>query len=419
MKKREILIVIALILFGISYNAHKKGELNLSFSEGCNTNRMALLDKKFPHDYVQADILKANITHIRIDNLAGNIVVEKTPDNQVRVQPTIRVYHKNPTKADKLAKEISLLVRTAAVPGKTGETLTLRVEPKHPFNYQRCRVYVKVLLPTGVDLDLRNSYGFIDITDCGGKVSIDQRHGDIIANKIASGLRIRNQYGDVTVNDAGALELTAMHCQVSLENIRNQALVTATTYSDLDITNTARVSIDAKYSAINVSNIKEGLSVKNSYETVYLENVGGNINIAGTNCKVIINNAVCDTLTLRNSYKKVEIDGLSAKNVDIMLNHGRLDLAVDKIEDHIHIKNSYSDIAVAYPMHLNPFVTVDVRSGSIVNRTSQDMTLSRENGRSLLNSSRPEAKPQISVTNAYGDVKLEHTGQKTGQEVRL
>jgi hypothetical protein len=462
MKKREILIIIALVLFGIIYNGVEKGKFDISFGEGCSYERKTLLDKNYPNDYVQEEIQRGNIKKIRIENLAGNIVVEKAPagDNQVRVQPVICVYNKKRDKADRMLKDIKIVTRTErytdkqeppvkpvkentpGTPGTTGtpaveapptatETLVLSIEPKEKYPFHRVRINFKVTIPETVEVELYTMYGDLKLTDSNANAYLSVNYGDIFAQNIGAKLDVECYYGNlvienirdkvdihsdysrIDIKDVSALQLFCRSAKVYIEGVKTQTDIASAAYSSIDIENSGKVSIDSRHTGIKLSNIKEGVKIKNSYESIYMEEIQGNIEIATRDCKIELNKAISDKLVITNSYDDIDIDKLTAKNVDITLDHGTLNLAFDKVEEQIDIKNTYSTINLSYPQVVKPVFGIQLEHGDIADNTSSGMTVLKEREKVVSNSTNPGGKPRIVINNTYGDVTLDN---KTAEE---
>ena len=477
MKKREIFIVIVLILFGLVYKASKDGDVEfVSFSDGCSVDHRSLIDKKYPNEYAQQEIQRENIKQIRIDNLAGNILVEKAPanDNRIRIQPSIRIYHKDKSKADQMARDIKLVTRfeslpiqpipplaipiipsttsttsvtpttpstsstpKPAAPGASTpppsippfpvETLSISVESASGFQYQRSRVYFKVIVPENVVLVLKNQYGFIDISECGNNVFIDENYGDIIARKINASVKIRHQNGEITLSEIGNIvDLTATNSRVDLkdisilkantsysnlfiENLKTEARIENAVYSTITANNSGKISIDGRHTEVNLSNVKGDVEIKNSYESISLEKIEGNIDISGRDCRLELDKTTSDTVVIKNSYDRVRIGSLNAKNVKIAMNHGNLFLDFQKIEESLNINNENSKITLTFPAALEPSFAIEVRHGSIHNTTLKNWEIVKERERDTLNTTTKDAKPRFTIINSYGKVVLENS----------
>ena len=72
MKRREIFLVVVLILFGLTYTFFKSEEF--TFFDACSSDYRSLLDKNHAHDFVEEGMEFENIKKVILHNPAGNII---------------------------------------------------------------------------------------------------------------------------------------------------------------------------------------------------------------------------------------------------------------------------------------------------------------------------------------------------------
>jgi hypothetical protein len=454
MKKREIFIVIALIAFGIIYNAYKTGDIEIGFYEGCSVDSTSLLDKNHLNTFPQEEIRYSHddVKKIEIENPAGDIIVEKAPEgeyeNSIRIIPEIRVYHRNKDQAHKIYKEIKISTRTidsdttkkidkesaGTEQEQTQKKLHIIVAPDEAFPYRRARVQFKLIIPQTVELDLWNRYGDIDIDNCGKNISLNGKYGDIRVRHVNSQVKIRHRYGiavvedirdavDLTsryskikIEDVAALKLNCSNARMTIEGVKNETEIDNASHSLITMKDSRKVTIDARYTRIKLENINDGVSIKNSHENIYMKNIKGNVRVKARHCKIILEGAVSDMVDIANSYDPIRLEGLSARSVGIMLDNGRLDIAFDRIEESVNIKNTYSRISLEYPPSIQPLFSIHVRHGRIVNQTSIQMAILEERGRVSVKAGTMEGKPQMIIDNSYGDVLLKNSAARTEEK---
>jgi hypothetical protein len=464
MKKREIFIVFVLIAFGILYNFYKSGDIEISFYEGCSIDSKSLLDKHSLTRFVQEEIRCSHdqIKKVEIENLAGSITVEKhnaaeskvdgeseiekenNSENTIRIIPEIHVYHRDKDKAQEIYKKIKIETRTydideAEEPGANAGTglkptykkLHITISPEESFPYRRVRVHFKLTIPETAELDLWNRYGNMEINGCGKNILLNGKYGDIWVRHIDSNLKIRHRHGNaavedikdavdlssryskIKIKDVSELKLNCSHSRVFITGVKKETDVDHAAYSVITMEDSQKITVDSRHTKIKMENINDGASVKNSHETIYMRNVKGDVQVKARHCKVVLKQAVSDNVVVKNSYGSVWCDEISAKNVDIMLNNGKLDIAFDRIEERINIRNRYSRIKLEYPQSLQPLFSIHVRQGSIVNRTPMEMAILKEGSGAGMNASTMEGKPEIFINTTYGDVFLKTSSTGT------
>ena len=487
MKKRDIFIAIIVIMFGLAYQAYEDGKFEFSFYEGCSFDRKMLVDKQYPNDFTYDEIVKTNIGKLQLDNAAGNIVVETAPagETQVRIQPLVRIYSRDKSKAAEIAKDIKVTATTEPWKGfdtvKSAEPVTPPVESSNTpattssttasstnsqipsedttatgkdttstatqvlvpngsellkvesygasnekFPYHRVRIIIKVIVPRNVELEFKNYLGDISVKDYDAPITINERYGDIDIASTTGKLNITHRYGNVTVSDSlNALNLETHYSRIDLktilslsldcaysrgiiDTIKKDTILTDARYSKLTIQSANNVSIDGKHSELSLKNITAGLYIRDSYENIYLENIEGNMLIKTSDCKIDLQKAVSDNVVIENAYDNIRLYGLTAKRVDIVQRKGKLELDFDRIDEALNIKSSYSKIYLTLPKELKALFNVEVYNGKISNQTKTDLVVVEERNRVSMNSEEASGKPQIIITNSYGDVYLDN-----------
>lgn len=419
MKKREIILVIAVIAFGVIYNFVKSGDIR--FYSGCSGDSRELVDRKYPVEFPQKEIqyvLKetdaASIRKIKINNPAGDIEVGKSIDNTIRITPVIRVYHKDKEKAGDISREIHLITR------EIGEKIAIDVESNERFPYNRVRLGFKCLIPAKVELELTNRYGNIDINDTGQDINIAEMHGDVFVKNVESPLKVKNYNGLVRLYDikgniqldsrnsrikirnAPSLKLKCTHANVFVADVKEGIEITYAGYSDLEIENTGHLNIDAKLTKIKLVNIKGGAVVTNSHEPIFMTDIQGDIKIKARQCRIDVTKAVGDFLIVQNSYSDVTIDGFSGKTLDAQLEHGELNVTFENIQEKININTSYADVTLKYPETVGPAFNINSANGKILNSTTTRLTVQEDRAKRWVKTL--EGKPQITIDTKYADV---------------
>jgi len=422
MKKREIILIIAVIAFGVIYNSVKSGDIR--FYSGCSPDSRELLDRKYPVEFPQKEIqyvvneTDAALRKLKINNPAGDIEVGKSIDNTIRITPVIRVYHKDKGKAGDISTDIKLVAR------ETGEKITIDVESNQRFPYHRARLGFKCLIPAKVELELTNRYGNIDINDTGRDIDIDARHGDVFVKNVESPLKVKNYDGLVRLYDIkGNIQLDSSHSRVKIRNAPSLKLkcshadlfaadvkegieITYAGYSDLEIENTGHLKIDAKLTKMKLVKITGGVVVTNSHEPITMTDIQGDIDIKARQCRIDVSKAVGDFLMVQNSYSYVGIDGFSGKTLDARLEHGQLDVTFENIREKIDINASYADVTLKYPETVGPAFTINSANGKILNGTTARLTVREDREKRWLKTL--EGKPQITIDAKYADVFLKN-----------
>jgi hypothetical protein len=445
MKKRDIIIVMAVIAFGLIYNAIKSGEFDIRFHKGVPVTTWQLKDKSYPNNFAREEIQYNQVDKIEISNIAGDIEVEKAALNAsetsapgILITPTIRVYHRNKRKAEEMSKKIKinhvLSTETIEADNVTGkkEKKKVRIEVKsiEDFPLQRVRVHLKLVIPEAVELDLRNRYGDMVVDGCGKNICLDGKHGDISVKHMDSAVEINHKNGRVVVTDVqNSVNLTARNSTVRINNVSDIKLDCYLTDVDIsrvenkvDIENAAYASIImdqanefyavGRHTKFRLKNIKSTVQIKNSHKYITMKNIEGNIHIKANNCRINLDEITSGNVVIKNSDKYVNINKISAENLDILISEGDLNITFDQIKEKMNIKNRHSKVTLIYPSIVRPVFNIEARYGSVTNRTSEELSVLKERDRELVTSTHLEGKPKITINTTYGDILLETTTQK-------
>jgi hypothetical protein len=427
MKKRDIFIVIVVIAFGVIYNAFESGDFTIDF-EGCSYDSKSLMDKRSPNDFPLEEIIHEDIQTLEIENPAGSIRILKSgeQDSKIRILPVVRVYHKRKSRAREIARDIKVSTR---IKEDGGKKLLVTGLPNEDFPYRRARILIKVYLPEPgeVDLDLWNRYGDLEINECGKNITVNMKDGDMVVKRIGpegNPVKIRHRYGKVTlldiqrpvdlfskysrlkVGNVHSLKLDCSNARATVSNVEKETNVDHASYAYLTMNNLHDVTVDARLTRIKLDDVKGQVRIKNSNQSIYLDNIEGNVFVKARDCRLKMDRVTADTVVVNNSYDRVQMNGLNAKTVDVVLKNGRLDMEFLKVEERINIKNKHSRITLKYPESLKPYFTIEVRHGDIYNNTPIEMKILEEKTWKKINTANHEEKPQIIVNNSYGNVHL-------------
>ncbi len=425
MKKKEWLIVIVVIAFGLIYNLVKKGDG--VFFGGCNYEGRRLMDRgsetSFP---AEACKLRAEdgIKQVKIDNPAGDIVVGKSDDGDIHIQPVIRVYHRKKAKADKIAKAIGISCRKTG-----GGIMDVDVVSEEAFPYRRVRVSFKCLVPEGVALDIKNNYGNVDIQDAGGDVTVASGYGELFVKNVKGAVEIAVRHGEarlyeidghlklasrstpVKIKHVASLKMRASYDKVSIEGVRGKSNVEYAGYCTLEIENSGPVVVDGRHLRLKLAGINGDVRVNNSHGPINMERISaGTIDILGKQCRIDLEKITTGLLVINNKHNHVDIREASCKKMQAGLRNSDLDLELLDISGDINIKGKNSDIMLALPKDAQPALNITTHQGQVTNRTGSEMEIREEKRKNWLNTPGAESNgPTVMVYTDFGDVVLKNT----------
>ncbi len=430
MKRRDLIIVLAVLAFGVIYNFIESGEVY--FSDGCSSRRWGLQDMKHPNSFPRPELRYADsgIREIEFDNTAGGIEVVKSIGNEIRIQPEVRVFHRDRGEATELEKEV--IITPTRLKEDNGR-LRITVKTTEDFNYRRLRVYFKVSIPETVELDILNRYGDVTIDGCGKNVCIDNIQGDVLVKHVSGDLKIQHKHGKLVVrNITGAVELNSSFSRISvtevtavklncshadayLNQVKQETTVEYAAFSDIKFETGNGFIFDGKHTGLRLKNIKNGVKISDSHSSIRLEDITGNIDVQANNCRVRMTQVLSDEVAVNNEFGDVSINDVAAKKIAVQLSHGNLDIDFTEITEQVSIKNSYSRIRLFYPKAIQPSFNIDLSYGEIKNNTDAKFTLVTEENRVRL--THTVGAPKITIENSYDDIHLSNNSATPTQKI--
>jgi len=421
MKKREVLIVVLLIIFGVSYSAFKDKEkdFNLLFFDECSVgfHSTSLRDRQSPNPFPQEKMRYTGLLKLQIDNPAGGIEVFKSPDNDLVIEPEIIVYHRDKTEAEKIYREFKI---DAA---QTAGHLKIETKYKGDFPYRRARIFFKVYVPQEVEINLWNRHGDIAISDTGKNVFLDLKHGNIRAKNIPSTLTLRHRHGrviladitgavdlfsqhnqEVTIENIGPLKMNVSHATISIKGVEGNTEVVKVSHCTLDMENGQGFTMDGQHTPLTLKNMRGDVGIKNSHSRIHLQDIKGKIEISGRHCRVKLDTIEASDLKVKNSFDATEIAGFQGNTIDIDQSHGEINITWLTLGEKLNIVGAHCDIHLSYPSDVGPAFDVQLNYGKVINHTDQAITITKNDGRTSLKTG--GGSPQVVIQGKYGDLVL-------------
>jgi hypothetical protein len=420
MKKRDILIAIIVIVFGITYNAVRSGDIR--FYSGCSVDSRELLDRKYPVTFPQKELQYdvGNVKKLIINNPAGDIEVARSTDGSFRVKTVITVYQKNKKQAGLIAQSVRVTSRIEA-----GNIAMIGIEHDKRDFYRRVRVQFKCLIPENLQLNITNRFGNVDVNDAGRDVTIDQRYGSLFLKNIDSPISVTSHDGRVRlyeitghvqlhsnqsrvkIRNVHSIDARCLHANIFINDVKEETVFSSLGYSRIEIESAGRVNIEGKQTRVKLKGIKNGVEIKNSHAPIYLENINGNVNIDAKDCRLGISHAASDLIIIKDSYSYVDLENVSGRNVEVEMNNGELRMLFNNIEETLKIDTRETDVTLNYPESVKPAFHINLTNGNIINRTSVQLPVEEEREKHYLTTE--DGKPVITIDSRYGDVLLKHT----------
>ncbi len=417
MKKREIFLVFALILFGVIYQAVEKGKVRFASDFSFYSDARKLKGSRFA-EFPEPEKLFANVRKVTIDNPAGEIIINRSDDGQVHLAHFLRVYYADRSDVETLRQRVRV---TADF--NDGE-LKIALHYSSPFPYRRLRAHFHLRVPEDTILALSNQEGDVIIKDAGKELNISQESGKLFLENIRSriDLRLRKcnarlkgiadhveidiSHGSISVESAVSLRLAGRHGDCTVKNIEKDVVIEHA-FGKLVLDGAGKVEIKARHSDINARNIRDGVAVSDKYGTMTLEYVGGDMRFSGLSSTIDLNHASAGSIVVENAYADTRIRDFSGKNLDVLVKNGNLDLGVTSIADRINIRSQHAELKLVFAALADPTFNIRTKQGRIFIESPLELESYAEKEERFAN--RSGQKPEIFINNTYGDIRVKTT----------
>ena len=381
MKRKEIFLVVILILFGFLVKIYESG--GKVIFEGCSVDNRSLQDRMYPHDIMIEESRFEKIESLEIINPAGEIRINPSIDGSVVVKAIKRIFHRHEQKVADIQGKIKIALKPI------GGVLKIDVETPGRFPFNRARIIFHISVPGSTGLKLVNRYGGIVINEAGSGIRVDEKYGDLNLRDIHSDLNIIHGYGYVMIDSVeGNLEMD-------------------TKYSKVNISDTRDIGIRGWHAKLQLAGIKGDVVVANSHDKIDLRDIKGRININGRHCPISLRNIDSGFLLIKNSHLEVDIENLWAEKVDVSLENGDLKIRFFDIKNQMNISNKHSNITMIYSDAMNPSFNINLTYGKLINETPLELNVFSGKVKKIYTGGR--GAPEITITNRYGDILLRHS----------
>ncbi len=414
MKRREILLVIGLVLFGLIYQAVEKGRRVLT-GDLTRWERDSRLLSAIVHEYPQPAQRFAGATELEVDNPAGEVEVEASADGGLGIEAHVRIYHDRQSEADGIARTIRCQAQA------DGGKVQLKVHADGDFPLNRARVRLRLQVPAaaklivknrfgdlrvrgaGRDVYLKESFGHLFAEDISSNLTVDNLQGNLLVKGIAGHVEVRARYADVDLEEVRSLNIENSHGRMVLKSIRGRVFVRHS-HGGVVIENAGEAEVMARHAQLEFQGIAAGLKVSNSFEGIRMVRVGGDIDVSGNYCTISAESCRAEAFVIKNKYSDIVLEDLSARRVDIWQKHGRTRVALAGLRELLSVDSRQADVEVVLPAAMNPTCRLKARFGSIDNGTRLPLEVFTESDERSVNYTGDKA--QIVINNQYGNILL-------------
>ena len=325
----------------------------------------ALAGERWPQDEVTRNFDKTLTLSagqsVRVEHKFGEVRVHGESGRDVKISAIIRAQASSHEEAESFAQKIQIEVQ------QTGEGVRVRTiypdEEKRWFHLSKRSSYsvnYDIAMPADASLNVKNSFGSVDITRVHPPSDIENSHGSISVRDVGA-VRLNNSFGSIELTGAagntfvndnngsvqvlevkGTLEVRNRFGSIMARNIQGGVTIVggngAVTLSDA-----ASANITTSFGSVDARNIRGDLSIRDNNGNVDFSTVAGAADITNSFGNVTFSD-VKGRVDCRTNNGRVKASSLSGSSVTIRDSFGNLDL--DNISGALDAETSNGKIFV-------------------------------------------------------------------------
>ncbi len=310
---------------------------------------------------------------LRVDHKLGDITIRTQAKPEVVVHALIKTSADDLEQAKRFAEQVQIIAQTTS----TGVELRTEYPEQHGTFIGRRNVSYsvryEVTMPESSLLNLRNSFGSVDISDLKANADVTNSHGKLTFRNGRGTHRLENSFAGVEVaGNAGDINVTTTNAAVDLADVTGHVDVRdrfgkvtllktggGTIINGNGSVDASSVSgplrITTSFGAVTAANIKGALTVNNqngqveatgiggpaelntTFGGVHFDTIGGKLDVHAGNSQVK-GRHVSDSVTITNSFAAVDIADVHG---DLKVTSGNAAVTIADITGQAFVKTTF------------------------------------------------------------------------------
>lgn len=429
MKAREIILLILFIAAGVFFTHVQTGKIDFRIDD----EDFFFFADEFTYQESK-EVEPPLPSQVQVINARGSVEISGTSEGRIAIRLEKKIWRREEQEARRVADELKIIIR------QEPERIVISTS-RDEFRRRNFQTHFKISLPPGTDVDVRNSFGVVKISDV-GKANISNRHGEIIASDMRE-LSAENSFADVEIKNVesdcnleskhssvfvsrvkGKTEVSNSHGEIRLDDIGQDVRIMGShteifgrnlpgpvevnnSYEKVTLINVGPTKIRTRHSRVEVEGAREYLDVEDNYGKIKADSIQGNLLIKGKNLEIYAKNIVGQEITVSSSYRNIELSQFSGKTA-VFLSHGNLFLKPSPLTHPIEIKGQYADINLYWPGKGKYPFEATVKNGEIKWGLPVELSSQEENRFSTIKAFIEEkGNPSIFLSTTYGTIRIE------------
>jgi DUF4097 and DUF4098 domain-containing protein YvlB len=314
---------------------------------------------------------------IRIENSNGLVTVSPGSDREVRVRMRKAIFENDEARAKQIAGEIQIQGGEEGKAEASAFVIRTNREDLSSKNY-RFNTDMEIVVPKQAQLEVRNSFGGVNVSGLDGKIDIESSHQPLEVRDCSGSFKITNRYAESRLTGlTGNVSIDARG-RVTLETIKG----------DVDVRN--------EYSPVSVSDVEGKVTVANTEGNITLDHISKPVVVDARGSQVMATN-LGDSLKITGSHRRVQITDVTG---NVNLSSGYLTATLKRIKGNIDINSNSDRLSLD---DIGGYVKAVAQSSSLrVTTVGGPVDISTTLKDVIVNNFSMSCK----VTNEYGDVTL-------------
>ncbi len=302
-------------------------------------------------------------------NKYGDVDIQDWEEKKLSIDVVVKVNNKNNRKAEKIFEKIDIQFFQKGNEISAITKIQGNINGDFSINYT-------VKMPKYVNVDLKNKFGSIFISELTGNVKINLKYGNLKIKKLLN--EKEENYSDISLGFSD--------CKIDLCKNANLDIK----YSNFSVEKSGILNIDSKFSKFKIEKANIVIS-KAKHDTYNLEEVNNFVSVGKfTSYKI------------ENLYKKLDIDS----------KHGNLKVKnVSEDFQNINVNCKYSDIKIGMNKNSNYHMEADLDYCGIDYKKSENIKeIEEASSLKVIGNIGSEENPnsKVKIYSKYGDIDLEY-----------
>lgn len=295
---------------------------------------------------------------LEIENRSGDIVITSGAQDVITANLVLEVAASSHTKEKDYLKKATLAI------GQDGSRyfVTVDLPRMRDARTELLSSTLTIAVPSMDNLNCRNRFGRVTITDYVGDVTVEGESSYIELREIDGNVNVVNRSGPVTLFDIkGKVEVKTSYAPIDISRCSGNMFL-RNKYSSITMANnTGRLEIE-NTGLIELSHHEGDIYIENAYGVVEIDDVNGKAIIKNGYQPIIISD-ITGTVDLENEYAEISAEKIGG-SLRAINNHGPI--YIENLNGPIDLNNHGGDINVMLSQGFLGGSSITSRDGKVV-----------------------------------------------------